>query len=288
MRIPLREPLSPRYIYINKGIIHLMVPVVGGQEISTDNTCRARLALKDFFEGGALQELNAYKDALIFDIALLEAGNPLRIEKEGRLTQIEAYISAASSMQSGSEHAPMSYNNAINAYLAKPSNLYSIQLRPRYQDSFSIVINPAFSLERKNDATGTPLSALYNAMQDIFPSTEIALQDPRSVLTTAVLEALPESPGFKKIRKVLTQKCKELFNQDIDFTSYFRRVGDKAFKQMVDQNHINELLRCGPTNPATPEENIDALLDTCALRMWVTIPANTSFFIAFQTTSLLI
>nr|MBN5936004.1 hypothetical protein [Legionella anisa] len=43
MRIVLREPVSPRYIYINPEThqIHLMVPIVGGQEISTDNTCKA-------------------------------------------------------------------------------------------------------------------------------------------------------------------------------------------------------------------------------------------------------
>ena len=41
-----------------------MVPVVGGQEISTDNTCKATVALKDFFDGGALREL---MEAILFD-----------------------------------------------------------------------------------------------------------------------------------------------------------------------------------------------------------------------------
>jgi hypothetical protein len=34
-----------------------MVPVVGGQEISTDNTCKATVALREFFDGGALRPL---------------------------------------------------------------------------------------------------------------------------------------------------------------------------------------------------------------------------------------
>ncbi len=46
MRISFTEPVSPRYIHINPvtNRVHLMVPVVGGQEISTDNICKATVA----------------------------------------------------------------------------------------------------------------------------------------------------------------------------------------------------------------------------------------------------
>lgn len=56
MYTPFIEPLSPRYIHINPETnqVHLLVPVVGGQEISTDNTCKATVALRDFFDGSAL------------------------------------------------------------------------------------------------------------------------------------------------------------------------------------------------------------------------------------------
>ncbi|KTC73915.1 hypothetical protein Lbir_0971 [Legionella birminghamensis] len=140
-----------------------MVPVVGGGEISTDNTCEASVALDCFFEGRALKELNAYKDALVHDIALLEAipflktDCPQRMEKEERLAQINTYIIAVSAMKD-------CYVAAIDTCLEKPSNLYSIQLRPKEQDSFSHPISPAFNIERKNDDSGTPLSALYNEM----------------------------------------------------------------------------------------------------------------------------
>ena len=122
MRIPLTEPTAPRYITINHETnqVHLMVPVVGGQEISTDNTCKATVALREFFDGGALRELNAYKEALAFDIGLLEAGNAERMGKEVRLAQIEAYIEAVSAMR-------MSFGDAMTAFLGRPSNLYSIQ-----------------------------------------------------------------------------------------------------------------------------------------------------------------
>lgn len=53
MHIPLTEPTAPRYITINQETnqVHLMVPVVSGQEISTDNTCKATVALREFFDG---------------------------------------------------------------------------------------------------------------------------------------------------------------------------------------------------------------------------------------------
>lgn len=61
MRISLIEPLSPEYISINPvtNRVHLMVPVLGGQEISPDNPHKANEALRRFFDGGALRELKA-------------------------------------------------------------------------------------------------------------------------------------------------------------------------------------------------------------------------------------
>ena len=112
--IPLTEPVSPRYIHINAETnrVHLLVPVIGGQEISTDNTCKATVALKDFFDGGALRELNGYKGALEFDIQLLAVGSPEQVLKEERLTQIHAYIEALKAMS-------YSYRDAITAFINK-------------------------------------------------------------------------------------------------------------------------------------------------------------------------
>jgi len=124
MRIPLTEPVAPRYVYINfeTNKVHLMVPVVGGQEISTDNTCRATVALRDFFGGGALRELSAYKEALAFDVGLLDVDCAQRQAKEVRLAQIEAYIGAIPAMQH-------SYGGVMTGFLGRPSNLHSMGLK---------------------------------------------------------------------------------------------------------------------------------------------------------------
>ncbi|ARG99905.1 hypothetical protein [Legionella micdadei] len=258
MHIPLTEPVSPRYIHINPKTnqVHLMVPVVGGQEISTDNTCKATVALREFFDGGALRELNAYKEALTFDIGLLEAGNAQRAGKEERLAQIEAYIEAVSAMR-------YSYSGAMTAFLGRPSNLYSVQLRPRAQDSQSRVVNPVFNVNRTNNAEGTPLSPLYNAMHGTFPTTVVATTDPRTRLTTTVLSALPASASFADIQRVLSEQSLALFGLAIDFTQ--RTDGTPATKEAIDT-----LMGFGAD--ATRDDYIDALLGACAVDVWETLP----------------
>ena len=258
MRIPLTEPTAPRYITINHETnqVHLMVPVVGGQEISTDNTCMATVALREFFDGGALRELNAYKEALAFDIGLLEAGNAERMGKEVRLAQIEAYIEAVSAMR-------ISFGDAMTAFLGRPSNLYSIQLRPRAQDSQSRVVNPVFNVNRTNNATGIPQSRFYNAMHSTFPTTVVAATDPRTRLTTAVLSAMPASASFADIQRTLGEQSLALFGLAIDFTQ--RTDGTPATKEVIDT-----LMGFG--GDVTREDYIDALLGACALDVWETLP----------------
>ncbi|MGX6643226.1 hypothetical protein [Legionella pneumophila] len=258
MYIPFIEPVSPRYIHINpkSNKVHLLVPVVGGQEISTDNTCKATVALRDFFDGGALRELTAYKDALAFDIALVEEDNPQRIAKEARLAQIEGYIEAVQAMR-------QSYGDAVNAFMSKPSNLYSIQLRPRNQDSQSRVVHPAFNVERKNDGQGNPLSSLYKAMYKAFPGIKIAEPDPRTKLTSTVLRVLPQSPSFEEIQRVLNAQCISLFGTSVDFTM-------KADSTPVTKIGIDTSMGFG--TDATPEDYIDALLGFCAPNLWAIIP----------------
>ena len=266
MRIPLTEPTAPRYISIKQETnqVHLMVPVVGGQEISTDNTCKATVALRDFFDGGALRELNAYQDALTFDIQLLEVGDPERLAKEARLAQIGSYIGAVLAMR-------QNYGDAMNALMTRPSNLYGIQLRPRSQDSQSRVVNPAFNIERHNNAAGIPLSALYNTMHHTFPTIVIALQDPRASLTAAVLADLPRHPCFTDIQRVLGEKCRQLFGLDIDFTQ-------ESDNTPINQASIDVLLAADEDSPATPQDYIKMLLAVRASDVWETIPSPPPFY----------
>jgi hypothetical protein len=225
--MPLTEPVNPRYIHINAltNKVHLLVPIVGGEEISRDNTCKATVELRKFFNRGALSELNKYKSVLVFDISLLEARDSRRIAKEERLSQIEAYIEAVSAME-------MSYGDAISAFQTQPSNLYSIQLRPRSQDSLSRVANPAFNIERRNNQAGAPLSSLYNAMHSLYPTVTLAVPDPRTRLKAAVEAALSPSPTFEEIKAALAAKCLSLFGSSVDFTR--QTNGNEASKALIE------------------------------------------------------
>ncbi|WP_133128443.1 hypothetical protein [Legionella nagasakiensis] len=262
MRIPLTEPTSLKYLYINPETnqVHLLVPFIAGIDISTDNTCKASLELRTFFaEGGAINELESYKSALEFDMSLLEKGNPLHQAKEERLAQINKYLEAVKVMRG-------SYRDSVTHFLSKPSNLFSIQLRPRVQDPYSTVANPVFNVNRRNDGAGNPLSPLYQSLHGNFPNVTLARPNPRTKLIDAVLKALPESAAFEDIQRVLKEQCQTLFGMEVDFQSYFKRTRDGTVKQAVDKVHIDALMGFGDN--ATTKDYIEALLGTCAPNLW--------------------
>ena len=278
MQIPLIEPTSTRYIHVNPvtNRVHLLVPFVGGQDVSTDNTCRSKTELNAFFGGGGVSELEAYKSVLEFHLSLLEEGDERHNTKEERLVQINTYLEAVISMRDG-------YLDAVTALLSKPSNLYSMQLRPREQDSFSRVVNPVFTINRDNHAmTGTPSSPLYNAMHEAFPELILGKPDPRKQLVNSTLNALPQNASFEDIQRVLTEKCQTLFGTPVDFQHYITRTPGRASEnQTVDKAHVDTLMGFG--DDATADEYIDALLGVCASSLWTTLTGS-PFYLSTYTT----
>ena len=108
-----QEPESADYIFIDPdNHVHVLVPLVGGHTISTDNTCKTNAELKTFLgiddideHGQAVQQtkpsvltiLKKYREALEYDIALLQHeddDNDILSLKVSRLEQINAYIAA--------------------------------------------------------------------------------------------------------------------------------------------------------------------------------------------------
>ena len=277
MIIPLIEPTSTRYIHVNPvtNRVHLLVPFVGGQDISTDNTCRSTTELNAFFGGGGVNELESYKSVLEFHISLLEEGDARRTIKEERLAQINTYLEAVISMRG-------IYKDVANLFLSKPSNLYSIQLRPRIQDPISHVVNPVFNVNRGNDSSGTPSSPLYNHMHAVFPRLTLGKPNPRTALITAALSALPQDAAFEDIQRVLTEQCQTLFSMPVDFQSYIKHSPNRPSEnQTVNKAHIDALMGFG--DDATSEEYIDALLGTCALSLWTTLPGSPFYLDIYAT-----
>ena len=277
MQIPLIEPTSTRYIHVNPvtNRVHSLVPFVGGQDVSTDNTCRSRTELNAFFGGGGVSELEAYKSVLEFHISLLEEGDERRHTKEERLAQINIYLEAVIGMRG-------SYQATVNAFLSKPSNLYSIQLRPRDQDPVSHVVNPVFTINRGIDFSGTPSSPLYNAMHEVFPGLILGKPDPRTQLVNSTLNALPQNASFEDIQRILTEQCQTLFGTPVDFQHYIKRTPSGAREnQTVDKAHVDTLMGFG--DDATADEYIDALLGVCASSLWTTLTGS-PFYLGTYTT----
>ena len=266
MKIPLTEPTSTRF-HFNPATnrMHLLVSFIEGQDISTANTCKVDERLKAFFEGDAVSELESYKSVLEFHISLLGEGDTVRKTKEVRLSQINTYLEAVIAMRNN-------YMAVMNQFRSQPSNLYSIQLRPRVQDPYSKVVNPVFMINRGNDSRGTPLSSLYNKMHEAFPKLNLKRTD----LTTKVLDSLPQDATFDNIKQALKQQCNEQFktsNINIDFDSYFKRIpGQESIKKIVNKAHVDETM--GFNNDTTLGEYIDALLYLCAPNLWGSIPGS--------------
>ena len=259
MLIPLSEPSNFRYIRINPATnrVHLLVPIIAGLDISTDNTCKSELELKAFFEGGAIKELESYKNTLEFHLSLLEEGDARYLAKKERLVQINMYLNAVMSMRGN-------YKSVVNSVLIHPSNLYSIQLRPRIQDPYSVVVSPVFTINRGNDFLGNPLSSLYNKMHELFPAVTFGRPGPREALITRALEALPPNASFENIQDVLAAQCADVPN---DF--FKKKFDEHRQEQVVDKAYVDRLMAFDETT--TPEEYINALLGLCAPSLETTL-----------------
>ncbi len=265
MLIPLNEPSNFRYIYINPETnrVHLLVPFIAGLDVSTDNTCKADLELKAFFEGGAFNELESYKSTLEFHLSLLKESDAHYRTKKERLNQINTYLEAVVSMRD-------SYQAIVTSFLSKPSNLYSIQLRPRVQDPMSRVVNPVFTINRKNDSRGMPLSPLYNKMHEVFPKIELGKPDLKRELIQKVLDALPSDASFETIQNELAAQ----YGVPNDF--FKKRTDAHRQEQAVDKSYVDNLM--GFDEDTTSSEYINALLGICAPNLQSTLEGSPFYF----------
>lgn len=263
MRIPFIEPVAPKYIYINPqtNVVHLLVPIVNGQEISTDNTCMSRAALKEFLSNkGVITQLVDYESALQFDLQFVPPENPVHQNKKARLNQVQMYIHYLRGINT------RVLNTAVNQALKDRSNLFAIQLRPTIQDCQSSVINPVFSLNRKNDKRGRPLSGLYNAMCKIYPGVKANYHQPKVSIKQRVISAFnDEGPfDFERLQSELTRTCLELYGVCIDFgkTNEWRAAVNAS--RSVSMHSIANYMNFDQQEPPDIEEYIDALFGLCA------------------------
>src|SRR3990167_2413910 len=289
MFIPLTEPTSPRYIYVNpaNNKVHIMMPVVsvsvGETGISLDNTCKSVYALKEFFGKSqrpqqvmVQNELLHYKTALEFDISLLMDMPTLKQQKQERLAQINQYIELIKTIQSNAvlntlDNQLPSYPEPLQTIMReRNTNLYSMVLRPTVQDSYLRPVNPVFSVKRMNDSRGNPNSLFYQALHDVYQRIALIPKDARARLTAAVIASTEGlSINFKGIQHALSQKARELLGVHADFTK-FDKDYTKINLENVTQDYVDEQMGFHD-NPATAEEYVDALINFCVPTLFDTL-----------------
>jgi hypothetical protein len=276
-----QEPTAPRYIYVNptNNRVHLLVPIVGGQEISTDNTCQSRAGLKRFFRSGdhinnrGFHELIRYRDALQSDCRAMEgSSHPERVAKLERLTHINCYIRAFEafaheSLGSGSSgQGPI--EDAIRAVLRARSNLFSMHLRPEYPDAYGHVESPIFTVNR------VVPSPLKNELHQAFQGVRVETRTARSMLIDAVTNALPgqNSPSVPTIQTALTTQIQRLCGMHVSFTH------NALDGTLVTEDSIKQIFGMSADENLDVSDSIDGLIGLCAPNVLETIPAPESVF----------
>ncbi|HAT8370578.1 TPA: Dot/Icm T4SS effector SdcA [Legionella pneumophila] len=174
-KIKFKEPERCEYLHIDKdNKVHILLPIVGGDEIGLDNTCETTGELLAFFYGkthggtkySAEHHLNEYKKNLEDDIKAIgvqrkispNAYEDLLKEKKERLEQIEKYIDLIKVLKEKfdeqreidklrTEGIPQ-LPSGVKEVIKSSKNAFALRLSPDRPDSFTRFDDPLFSLKR--------------------------------------------------------------------------------------------------------------------------------------------
>jgi ankyrin repeat protein len=267
--------------------VNFLVPITGGIKISTDNTCKAAIALKTCLGMrtennnplglSAYSALQNYQTALEHDIALLPDDHPIKRDKQYRLQQILKYLSAVASLESHEDMEALNENfpdfpKPIREVIEERSNLYSMVLRPERLDNVIRFHLPVFSMTRQGD------QVLYHALKREFEQINILesaiTKSPQAALEERANHVLGEEKAvpFETIQQTLTEQAKSLFSIDISFKqgSGIREISPAA---------IDEAFSYDEKSPASTEDYVKALIGYCARNI---IPNPFSRYAAMQ------
>ncbi|MDP1604205.1 MAG: SidC [Legionella sp.] len=283
MKLPLKEPLSARYLYLSpENIVHIFMPIVSGTNIGLDNTCKAVYALQEFFDKGnnsnkkasLKAELLAYKEAVESDISILEPDSALTQQKEERLAQIEAYLKVLGVVE---QHEELNCLNSGFPSYPRPlegmiqdratSNLYSMVLRPSQEDGFLRTegANPVFSVAHKSVSRQIDEveSALQKALINKYRPLTFNVRDLKAEVKHQVLtqfEALNQPCTSDLMAKLLQEAIQAQLHVTVDFSKTDK--GEAITDDLITTTMLSN----------SPEDYVDALLGFCANEVFTTVP----------------
>ena len=296
--LKLKEPKTPKYIFIDENNkVRLMLPVIGGASIGTDNTCKSALAPQAFFglsnsshaPQSAASSLQSYKSALEYDLAVMPPG-PEKDLKADRLKQINQYLKVMQQLAEDQRiKGPLKLGNmpeypeAVQEKINARSNSYSMLLDVQKPDDATRLGNYICSFRRRcwqhEDEHGNDgyVRGFYPGFGEVLrkkfleqPKLEINQPDAKK----AVLKSILNNKIFKGIdpNAVSEQWVREHLDEiKAEMTKSIKAVLDdeavspdyQMYNMPIDMDFLTDTM-CffDPSGPATKlEEVVDTLLN---------------------------
>ena len=253
-----QEPTHASSIYVNPKTktLHCLLPLMRGENIGLDNTCKTSVALQTFFSQDHLQHLEAYQTALTWDVSMIVVESPLKREKKQRLDELTQYIEALRVLRQKPSLATL-LRQGLAPYpepiinLLQSSNLYSVLLRPQHIHRWTSDLEPVFSLQREGE------SVFYNQCDTIYPET-IKPLSPRAALIQNTRARLEGRTDFNSIQAALTAQVEISYGQTMDF---YNRSGQNT---PITQDDLDRMIRGESDLALSVEDYIETLLNYCA------------------------
>ena len=281
MKLPLREPISPRNVYFNPKTnkIHLLMPIMSGSEIGLDNTCKSVYSLQEFFgllganqQSTAAGTLEDYKAALEFDLKYMPASEEKAL-KEQRLQQIMTYLSILKQIQQNKLIAkpllqafPL-YPEPLEILMqAVDANLHSIILRPEVQDNMlrTTAIAPAFSANHDHIENGQVIpqaSLLGDTLRQRYQSVSFTPKSQAALIAHIALSRTSLPVDFVAIKAQLINEIKTYLGIKVNFE---QTQGNRYTPSApMNQPYLDAQLAIDVDNPATTETYVKGLIQYC-------------------------
>lgn len=286
MKLPIKEPTAPRYIYINPktNTVHLLMPIMSGTEIGLDNTCKSLYSLQEFFglagadkQKSALGVLSYYKAVLAFGLKYMSASAE-KTAKAHRLFQIDTYLDILRQVQEDTRitnclmrNLPVYPEPLVHLMQSVGSNLHSIILRPRVQDSYLriTVIRPTFSANHNqivNDQLVSK-SSLFDTLRNLYQTIPLTAKSTEGLIALIRSRRVGLPVDFEQIKIQLKDEIKAYLGIDVNFEQTQNNQAQRAAGAIVsvpmNQPYLDAQLGISADNPATIEDYVNGLIHYC-------------------------
>lgn len=281
--IKFKEPERCDYLYIDENNkVHILLPIVGGDEIGLDNTCQTAVELITFFYGSAHSgvtkysaehQLSEYKRQLEEDIKAINsqkkisphAYDDLLKEKIERLQQIEKYIELIQVLKKqydekndirqlrtgGIPQLP----SGVKEIIKSSENAFAVRLSPYDNDKFTRFDDPLFNVKRNISKYDTPSRQApipiyeglgYRLRSTLFPEdktpTPINKKSSKEKIIETVLAQVDADYMKDGDKEQKLEELKKLIQQELVKIDSNLSVNMSRDGQAVDLNYLDVVM----------------------------------------------